>query len=351
MFGRRRGGEAAGTVRRVVALDPDRSLVREAQADPARFDALYRKYVAQVYSFALHELRDHHEAEDVTERTFLLALGALPRFREEAPADAGPEASTFRVWLFRIARNVVANQRRTLRRRPTAPLEAAATAAAPDDVERGIVAPRRGLRCLGGRRPPPRRPAAGRRPALRRGDEHGRDRRRSSAAPRAPSGCSSTGRCAPSPATSRSGEGADDGPGAPMTAPGLPGVPGSHGAPGSLETLEVEALVTDRYLEGLLAAAERRAADAPADASLDPTLRAAALRLRDELVRVHPSFRFEDRLARRLAEAASAMRLAAVAGGETALVPFPRPFLADPALARELADPELAALVGVDGPD
>ena len=122
-----------------------------------------------------------------------------------------------------------------------------------------------------------------------------------------------------------------------MTAPGLPGTPISHGAPGSLESLEVEALVTDRYLEGLLAAAERRADDAPADASLDPKLRAAALRLRDELVRVHPSFRFEDRLARRLAEAAAGMRLAAAAGGETALVPFPRPLL---------DDPELAALVG-----
>lgn len=139
MFGRRRGGEAAGAVGRIVPLDPDRSLVREAQADPARFDALYRKYVAQVYSFAFHELRDHHEAEDVTERTFLLALGALPRFREAAPIDAGPEASTFRVWLFRIARNVVANQRRALRRRPTAPLEAVATVAAPDDVERRVV--------------------------------------------------------------------------------------------------------------------------------------------------------------------------------------------------------------------
>jgi len=127
----------------------------------------------------------------------------------------------------------------------------------------------------------------------------------------------------------------------------------AQGAPGSLEALEVEALVTDRYLEGLLAAAERRASDAPADASLDPTLRAAALRLRDELVRVHPSFRFEDRLARRLAEAAAGMRLAAAAGGETALVPFPRPFLDDPALARDLADPDLAALVGAspDGPD
>ena len=124
----------------MVPLDPDRGLVREAQADPTRFDALYRKYLAQVYSFAYHELGDHHEAEDVTERTFLLALGALPRFREEAPVEAGPEASTFRVWLFRIARNVVANHRRTLRRRPAAPLDAAAAAAAPDDVEVGVVA-------------------------------------------------------------------------------------------------------------------------------------------------------------------------------------------------------------------
>jgi RNA polymerase sigma-70 factor, ECF subfamily len=139
VFGRRKGGEATGTAGRVVPLDPDRSLVRAAQADPARFDALYRKYVAQVYNFAYHELADHHEAEDVTERTFLLALGALPRFREEAPADAGPEASTFRVWLFRIARNVVANHRRTLRRRPTAPLSAAETASA-DDLERGVIA-------------------------------------------------------------------------------------------------------------------------------------------------------------------------------------------------------------------
>jgi RNA polymerase sigma-70 factor (ECF subfamily) len=130
----------AGSAGRVVPLDPDRSLVRAAQADPARFDPLYRKYLAQIYSFAHHELGDHHEAEDVTERTFMLALGALPRFRETAPDDAGPEASTFRVWLFRIARNVIANHRRAERRRPTAPLEAVTGVAAPDDVEGRAVA-------------------------------------------------------------------------------------------------------------------------------------------------------------------------------------------------------------------
>ena len=129
-----------GLAGRVVPLDPDRSLVRAAQADASRFDALYRKYLAQIYTFAQHELGDHHDAEDVTERTFMLALGALPRFRDAAPDDAGPDASTFRVWLFRIARNVIANHRRALRRRPTAPLEAAVGVVAPEDVEGRVVA-------------------------------------------------------------------------------------------------------------------------------------------------------------------------------------------------------------------
>jgi hypothetical protein len=93
--------------------------------------------------------------------------------------------------------------------------------------------------------------------------------------------------------------------------------------PAALDSIEIEALVTDRYLDALLAAAERRAPDALADPSMDPALRGAALRLRDELVRVHPSFRFEERLARRLAEAAAGMRLATAVGGEGTILPFP----------------------------
>jgi hypothetical protein len=89
------------------------------------------------------------------------------------------------------------------------------------------------------------------------------------------------------------------------------------------EGIEVDALRTDQYLEALLAAHDRGATDAPATADLDPGVRAAAQRLARDLVRVHPSFRFEERLAQRLAEAAAAARLPAAAGGET--LPFRRP--------------------------
>ena len=124
---------------RLVHLDRDRRLVEAAQADPARFEALYRKYLAQVYSYAFYELRDHHEAEDATERTFLAALTNLARFEERArPAD-GDGASTFRVWLFQIARNAVAERRCRQRRHREAPLEAAAGIAAPVDIERDAI--------------------------------------------------------------------------------------------------------------------------------------------------------------------------------------------------------------------
>ena len=109
-------------VPRLAHLDRDRPLVEAAKRDPARFDALYRRYLARVYSFAYYELGDHHAAEDATEATFVSALTNLQRFEERArPAD-GDGASTFCVWLFQIARNEVAGERRRARRRPVEPI-------------------------------------------------------------------------------------------------------------------------------------------------------------------------------------------------------------------------------------
>jgi hypothetical protein len=91
----------------------------------------------------------------------------------------------------------------------------------------------------------------------------------------------------------------------------------------------IEALVVDRYLDGLLARRPAAIDDVPND------LVAAAGRLVDELPRHHPSFTFEERLATRLAAAAAridradaavdgdAVPGAADAGTEAAILIFP----------------------------
>ena len=104
------------------------------------------------------------------------------------------------------------------------------------------------------------------------------------------------------------------------------------------EVPEVDALVTDRYLDALLASAElagRVAGNLSGEAgragrswraggpTVDEAVRLASARLTRDLPRFHPSFRFEERLAIRLAEAASAMRLPVAAGAEGAAAVIP----------------------------
>jgi hypothetical protein len=84
---------------------------------------------------------------------------------------------------------------------------------------------------------------------------------------------------------------------------------------------EIEALVTDRYLDSLLGDRE----PPTTTAALDEAVRAVSRRLADDLPRFHPSFRFEERLAVRLAEAAASMRLPLAAGGERDAAPVPTP--------------------------
>jgi hypothetical protein len=105
------------------------------------------------------------------------------------------------------------------------------------------------------------------------------------------------------------------------------------------EGSEVEALLTDLYLERVLS---RTGTDlGPGDADLDPALRRASDRLRRDLTRVHPSFRFEERLAVRLAEAAAAAQLPAAAGGGAGLVSLRAGVTAGPDNGFDpLADPD-----------
>jgi RNA polymerase sigma-70 factor (ECF subfamily) len=106
-------------------VDPDLADVRAAQGDRREFGALYRRYLDRVYGYCFYLLGDHHDAEDVTERTFLAALGAIDRFRDEG--------ATFRAWLFRIAHNELANALRARSRQRTTSLEAVIEPAVDDD--------------------------------------------------------------------------------------------------------------------------------------------------------------------------------------------------------------------------
>ena len=101
--------------RRGPAEDPDIGDVLAAQADRAAFATLYRRYLDRVYGYCFYLLGDHHDAEDATERTFVAALGAIDRYRDEG--------STFRAWLFRIAHNQLANALRARSRHRTASLD------------------------------------------------------------------------------------------------------------------------------------------------------------------------------------------------------------------------------------
>ena len=155
-------GAAKKAAPRIVHLDLDRPLVEAARQDPARFEALYRRYLAPVYSFAYYELGNHHAAVLRTTtsdagatwgapRRVILHPGSVPVVRglgavpeglavlleERAQPEDGAGASTFKVWLFRIARNVISNERRTARRHPAALLDSttAAIIADPLNVE------------------------------------------------------------------------------------------------------------------------------------------------------------------------------------------------------------------------
>jgi RNA polymerase sigma-70 factor (ECF subfamily) len=90
--------------------------VDKAQLD-AEFSELYRAHLRDVYSYAYYRVGNHHDAEDLTEQTFLQAYRHFERAVGES--DGRP----LRPWLIRIAHNLAANLYRDRSRRPQTPIE------------------------------------------------------------------------------------------------------------------------------------------------------------------------------------------------------------------------------------
>ena len=95
----------------------------------AEFSELYRRHVRDVYSYAYYRVGDHHDAEDLTEQTFLQAYRHFERAQRES------EGRPLRPWLIRIAHNLAANLYRDRSRKPQSAIDDGAPIAAPHTTE------------------------------------------------------------------------------------------------------------------------------------------------------------------------------------------------------------------------
>jgi RNA polymerase sigma-70 factor, ECF subfamily len=96
------------------------------------FTELYRAHLRDVYSYAYYRIGNHHDAEDITEQTFLQAYRHFERAQRES------NGRPLRPWLIRIAHNLAANYYRDRSRRPQTNLDDAAILSAPLDTERVV---------------------------------------------------------------------------------------------------------------------------------------------------------------------------------------------------------------------
>src|SRR5439155_1563195 len=81
------------------------------------FEELYKSHLRDVYSYSYYRVGNHHDAEDLTEQTFLQAYRHFERAQRES------QGRPLRPWLIRIAHNLAANYYRDRSRRPQTSIE------------------------------------------------------------------------------------------------------------------------------------------------------------------------------------------------------------------------------------
>jgi RNA polymerase sigma-70 factor, ECF subfamily len=92
--------------RRVIA----QAVARAKAGDQEAVRFLYMRYADNVYGYVRSILRDHYEAEDVTQHVFAKLMTALPKYEtREVP---------FAAWVLRVARNVALDHVRQRRAIP-----------------------------------------------------------------------------------------------------------------------------------------------------------------------------------------------------------------------------------------
>jgi RNA polymerase sigma-70 factor (ECF subfamily) len=104
----------------------------EKAALDAAFGELYKAHLRDVYSYSYYRVGNHHDAEDLTEQTFLQAYRHFERAQKES------QGRPLRPWLIRIAHNLAANYYRDRSRRPQTNIDDAGAISTPHTTE-GLV--------------------------------------------------------------------------------------------------------------------------------------------------------------------------------------------------------------------
>jgi RNA polymerase sigma-70 factor, ECF subfamily len=107
-FRRKTSMEEDPATARLVSL----AVTRAKQGDQEAVRFLYMRYADNVYGYVRSIVRDHHEAEDVTQHVFAKLMTQLPKYQaRDVP---------FAAWILRVARNVAVDH---LRQRRAIPCE------------------------------------------------------------------------------------------------------------------------------------------------------------------------------------------------------------------------------------
>ncbi len=114
--------DALGLPKGVLARQEWELVQRAQRLEEPALAWLYESYYPRIYSYALLQLGDVQQAEDIASEVMLKVLEALPSYRFRG--------IPFSAWVFRIARNCLIDHHRRRKRRAEVGLDAAA--AAPD---------------------------------------------------------------------------------------------------------------------------------------------------------------------------------------------------------------------------
>ena len=105
----------------------ERLLIEAAQVDPRRFADLYELFFDRVYAYVARRVRERADAEDITADVFHRALGNLGTYEWRG--------APFASWLYRIAFHAIADRGHRVAREASLPPDAGSPDTGLEEVE------------------------------------------------------------------------------------------------------------------------------------------------------------------------------------------------------------------------